>query len=131
MSFQPLAGISWGVSAPRPRSSLATARGSVWWPADGPPPAAAPSPWEPSDPPARVPRPSLVLAPPAVLRPTIPAVASMPARRVDLVILRVSPGRFLGLLATLAIQASQLVRSGSTATTPTTNRTGPFGMLTS
>jgi hypothetical protein len=29
----------------------------------------------------------------------------MPARRVDLAILRVSPGRFLGLLATLAIQA--------------------------
>jgi hypothetical protein len=32
-------------------------------------------------------------------------VASMPARRVDLAILRVSPGRFLGLLATLAIEA--------------------------
>ena len=75
------------------------------WPADGPPPTAAPSPWEPSDPPTRVPRPSLLLAPPAVLRPTIKAVASMPARRVDLAILRVSPGRFLGLLATLAIQA--------------------------
>jgi hypothetical protein len=29
----------------------------------------------------------------------------MPARRVDLVILRVSPGRFFGLLATLAIEA--------------------------
>src|SRR4029453_13840480 len=105
MSSQPLAGISWGASAPRPRSSFATARGSVWWSADGPPPAAAPRPWGPSDPPARAPRPSLALAPPAVLRPTITAVASMPTRSVDLIILRVSPGRFFGLLATLAIQA--------------------------
>jgi hypothetical protein len=29
----------------------------------------------------------------------------MPARSVDLAILRVSPGRFLGLLATLVIEA--------------------------
>src|SRR4029450_12323529 len=111
MSFQPLAGISWGVSAPRPRSSLATARGSVWWPADGPPPAAAPRPWETAGPPAPgtrpalgaaaaagaspgepppprggAPGPALLLGPPAVLRPTITAVASIPARRVDLVI---------------------------------------------
>src|SRR4029453_4058031 len=113
MSSQPLAGISWGPSAPRPRSSFATARGSVWWSADGPPPAAAPRPWEPSDPPARAPPPARgpapracrVRAPPAVLRPTITAVASMPTRSVDLIILRVSPGRFFGLLATLAIQA--------------------------
>src|SRR5512132_2803869 len=105
MSFQPLAGISWGVSAPRPRSSLATSSGLVACSAGAPPPAAEPNPGEPSDPPAQVPRPSLVLAPPAVLRPTITAVASMPAHTVDLAIRRVSPGRFLGLLATLAIQA--------------------------
>src|SRR4029453_8127363 len=134
MSSQPLAGISWGASAPRPRSSLATARGSVWWSADGPPAAAPPSPGEPSDPPARAPRPSLALpslAPPAVLRPTITAVASMPARMPDLVILRVSPGRFLGLLATLAIQALPAGPVWAHGYHPTTNRTsGPFGMLT-
>src|SRR5512133_1922145 len=64
-----------GSVSPRPRSSLTTARGSVSWPADGPPPAAEPSPCELSDPPARVPRPSAAPSPPAVLRPTITAVA--------------------------------------------------------
>ena len=130
MSFQPLAGISWGVSARRPRSSVATARGSVWWPADGPSPAAAPSPCEPSDPPAPVARPSLVLAPPAVLRPTITAVASMPAHTVDLAIRRVNPGRFLGLLATFAIEALPARPVRVHDYPPTTNRTsGLVGVL--
>ena len=42
------------------------------------------------------------LPPPAVLRPTSTAVASMPTRSVDLTIRRVSPGRFLLVLAALA-----------------------------
>ena len=104
MSFQPLAGISWGVSAWRPWPPLATAFGSVSWLAPGPPPAAAPSPPGASVPPLPVapPWPALALPPPALLRPTSTAVASMPTRSVDLAILRVSPGRFFFLPAALA-----------------------------
>ena len=102
MSFQPLGGISWGTSAWRPWSPLVTSRGSVSWLAPAhrrrPPPARRgprpPLPW-----------PSLAL-PPAVLRPTSTAVASMPTRRVDLAILRVSPGRFLCLPAASTIWPS-------------------------
>jgi hypothetical protein len=64
------------------------------------------------------------------LRPTSTAVASMPARRPDLAILRVNPDRFLGLLATLAIEALPTRRVWVDEYPPTTNRTsGPFGVL--
>src|SRR5215211_3602519 len=106
MSSQPLGGICWGCSAPRPRWLLVTAPGSVSWLAPGPPPAAAPSPCGASGPPAGVPWPSLALPPPAVLRPTSTAVASMPSRSVDLTILRASPGRFLRFFGPLAMGSS-------------------------
>ena len=106
MSFQPLGGISWGTSAWRPWSPFVTSRGSVSWLAPGPPPAAAPSPPGASGPPLPpVPWPSLAL-PPAVLRPTSTAVASMPTCRVDRAILRVSPDRFLRLPAASTIRPS-------------------------
>jgi hypothetical protein len=102
MSFQPWGGICWGCSAWRPCPSPATALGSVSWLAEGPPPAAAPSPPGASVPPGPFPWPFLALPPPAVLRPTSTAVASMPTRRPDLAILRVSPGRFPLFFAALA-----------------------------
>src|SRR4029453_2391649 len=51
MSLHPRGGISWGLSAWRPRPLPATAPGSVSWPAEGPPPGGAPPP-PPAPPPA-------------------------------------------------------------------------------
>src|SRR5215218_2510398 len=95
MSFQPLGGISWGASAPRPRSSLVTALGSVSWPTDGPPPAAAPSPCGASDPPS--------WAPAAVFRPAAIAAASTPSRTARRTVRPVNPGPCLVVEALLAI----------------------------
>src|SRR5215211_2017413 len=99
MAFQPLGGICWGLSAVRPPSPVAA--GLVVCSGGGWPPAAAPGPCRAADPPLRVAWPSLALPPPAVLPPTSTAVASIPTRSVDLIILRVSPGRFRPVFAAL------------------------------
>src|SRR5215218_8171004 len=101
MASQPLGGISWGCSACPPRSLSPVAAGLVVCSGGGWPPAAAPGPCGAADPPLRVARLSLALPPPAVLRPTSTAVASIPTRSVDLTILRVSPGRFRPVFAAL------------------------------
>src|SRR5215211_9057155 len=106
MAFQPLGGICWGLSAVRPPSPVAA--GLVVCSGGGWPPAAAPGPCEAADPPLRVAWPSLALPPPAVLRPTSTAVASIPTRSVDLIILRVSPGRFRPVFAALPMGSSSL-----------------------
>src|SRR5215207_5651871 len=133
MSFQPLGGICWGLSAVRPRWLSVTVSGPVSWPADRPSPAAAPSPCgaDPCDPPALVPWASLALRPlSAVLRPTNTAVASMPSRTVRLAARPNRPGRCRVLPATFAIAALPARPVRVHGYPPKTNRTlGPFVVL--
>jgi len=132
MSFQPLAGISWGMSAPRPRSLFAIARGSVWWPADGRAAAGRRAELLGSRPTRAGPGPPAVAGPGPTggLAPHHHGGGGEHARRQG------RPGHPPGQPRPLPRFARHLGRRGLPTRPvcihdyhPTTNRTGPFGML--